>query len=164
MSNEIKLEKCVSIYTDGSCSQNPGPGGWAFLIRDDTGIIFQKSGGEIYTTNNRMELTAAVKALTALLRLNPRPEEALVFTDSQYVKQGITEWIQNWKYNGWRTSDKTPVKNRDLWERLDKLAKKSSITWEWVKGHKGNEYNELCDAMARSATAAMKTAYPAPTS
>ncbi|MQY50332.1 ribonuclease HI [Rhodocyclus tenuis] len=133
----------VTIYADGGCRGNPGPGGWgALLIAGDN----EKElwGGEAHTTNNRMELTAVIRALGAL----KRPTTARVLTDSQYVQKGISEWIFNWKKNGWRTSDKKPVKNADLWQELDTLARQHRITWSWVKGHAGEPGNERADALA----------------
>ncbi|MGP1577461.1 MAG: ribonuclease HI [Treponema sp.] len=148
----------VEIYTDGACSQNPGPGGWAFVVmmKDDErpdGIELTRcSGGERDTTNNRMELLAVINALDIYL-ISIRPSLASdaivsVHTDSQYVQQGISVWIKNWKKNGWRTSNKQPVKNQDLWKQLDRLAAVCNPQWIWVKGHAGNEYNELCDMLA----------------
>jgi len=156
------MEASLKIYTDGGCSGNPGPGGWAYVMVTQTfqgaQIAAQEKGGEKNTTNNRMELTAVIRALRALKIKNASPQtgiprQALVLTDSQYVQKGITEWIHTWKRNSWRTSDKSPVKNRDLWEELDLLAKEFSLQWEWIKGHAGNEYNELCDEMTRQAIA-----------
>ena len=148
----------VEIYTDGACSQNPGPGGWAFVVilKDNerpAGIEFMRcSGGERDTTNNRMELLAVINALEAYLvsvRSSINSDTAVsIHTDSQYVQQGISVWIKNWKKNGWRTSNKQPVKNQDLWKKLDTLAASCSLQWIWVKGHAGNEYNELCDTLA----------------
>ena len=137
------------VYTDGGCSGNPGPGGWACVIVDG-----EKeetiSGGEKSTTNNRMELTAAIGALSAVVQ-NPqyggRPVH--IFCDSQYVKTGITSWIRSWKKNGWRTAAKKPVLNRDLWEKLDALSASRDISWSWVKGHAGIKYNELCDELCQ---------------
>jgi len=150
----------VKIYTDGGCSGNPGPGGWAYVMVLDTfngsQIAAQSKGGEENTTNNRMELTAVIMALRALKADGNMPRAAFVLTDSQYVQKGITEWIHNWKRNSWRTSDKKPVKNQDLWMELDALAGELPVQWEWVKGHAGNEYNELCDAMTQEAIAEIK--------
>ncbi len=133
----------VEIYTDGACRGNPGAGGWGALLRfrDRELELF---GGEPATTNNRMELTAAIQALAALKR---RCEVAL-YTDSQYVRQGITTWLADWKRRGWRTSDRKPVKNQDLWQELDALAAKHDITWHWVRGHTGHPENERADALA----------------
>ncbi len=162
----------IVIYTDGGCSGNPGPGGWAFVYRDGKDQI-EGSGGEQATTNNRMELRAVIEALglalsrsTALRdRTAPRRAEGpataapgagsdgaaavLVHTDSQYVKNGITSWIANWKRNGWRTADKKPVKNRELWEELDALASRVRPKFLWVKGHAGVEDNERCDELVQ---------------
>ena len=131
------MENDIVIYTDGGCSGNPGPGGWGTVILAD-GKEIQKSGGEPFTTNNRMELTAVITALTYVSQtpeLASRP--VTVCTDSQYVKNGITSWIKNWKKNGWRTSDKKPVKNKELWVALDELAAVIAPQWRWVKGHAG---------------------------
>jgi ribonuclease HI len=133
----------VTIYTDGACKGNPGPGGWgAVLIKGDAEK--ELYGGEPMTTNNRMELTAVIRALGAL----KRPCEVELYTDSQYVRQGIMAWIHNWKKNGWKTSDKKPVKNADLWEALDAAAARHRINWHWVKGHADNPGNVRADALA----------------
>jgi len=164
------MEASFRIYTDGGCSGNPGPGGWAYVMVQKTfqgsQIIAQKKGSEKETTNNRMELIAVIEALRAFktmsgtsgqLETSPEvPRQAALYTDSQYVQKGITEWIRNWKRNSWRTSDKKPVKNQDLWKELDSLAEELPIKWEWVKGHAGNEYNELCDTMTQQAIAQQK--------
>jgi len=148
------------IFTDGGCSGNPGPGGWAYVIVLQTfqgdKIIAQKHGGQKDTTNNRMELTAVLEALRALKAMNDVPRKAVICTDSQYVQKGITEWIRTWKSNSWKTSDKKPVKNQDLWMELDTLAGEFSLNWEWVKGHAGNHYNELCDKMTQEAIASVR--------
>lgn len=140
----------IVIYTDGGCSGNPGPGGWGVVIIAD-GEARQSSGGERETTNNRMELTAAIMALSAV-RGTPafagRPVS--VYSDSQYVRNGISTWIRGWKKNGWRTAGRQPVKNRDLWERLDELNSALAPSWHWVKGHAGVEYNEVCDSLCRA--------------
>ena len=133
----------VEIYTDGACKGNPGPGGWGVLLRSP-GHEKELFGGEPLTTNNRMEMTAVIEALRAL----KRPVEARVHTDSQYVQKGISEWIHGWKRNGWKTSDKKPVKNADLWQELDVLAARHRIDWLWVKGHAGDPGNERADALA----------------
>jgi ribonuclease HI len=150
----------IHIYTDGGCSGNPGPGGWAYLILRERGagseILVEKWGSEEATTNNRMELTAALYALEMLSMLNIAPKAVMVHTDSQYVQKGMTEWIISWKRNGWRTSDKTPVKNKDLWQRLDMVAPNYSIQWKWVKGHFGNRFNERCDKLAQRAIASIQ--------
>ena len=145
----------VEIYADGACKGNPGPGGWGVWLSFD-GREKELFGGEELTTNNRMELTAVIRALEAL----KRSCQARIHTDSKYVLQGISEWIHNWKTRGWRTSDKKPVKNEDLWRRLDELAQQHSIEWIWVKGHAGDAGNERADALAnRGAEAYMnKTA------
>lgn len=133
----------VTIYADGGCRGNPGPGGWGALL-----LAGEREkeiwGGEAHTTNNRMELTAVIRALEAL----KRPTRVRVLTDSQYVQRGISEWIFNWKKNGWRTADKKPVKNAELWQELDTLARQHQITWSWVKGHAGEPGNERADALA----------------
>jgi ribonuclease HI len=150
------MDTALRIYTDGGCSGNPGPGGWAYVIVLQTfqgdSIIAENKGGEKDTTNNRMELSAVIEALRALKTLDV-PHKATVYTDSQYVQKGITEWIHKWKKNSWKTSDKKPVKNQDLWLELDTLASKFSIKWEWIKGHAGNKYNELCDRMTQEVIA-----------
>ncbi len=136
----------VIIYTDGACSGNPGPGGWgALLISGKTEK--EISGGEAETTNNRMEMTAVIKALKAL----KRHCAITIYTDSKYVLQGLTEWLPNWKKRGWKTADNKPVKNVDLWQELDMLAAKHTITWQWVKGHNGDVNNERVDGRARLA-------------
>jgi ribonuclease HI len=147
----------LNIYTDGGCSGNPGPGGWAYVITGESpDILTEKWGAEANTTNNRMELCAVIAALQAVpLPGNQAPEGIMVYTDSQYVQKGITQWIHSWKRNKWRTSGKEPVKNQDLWQRLDELAGKFSITWAWVKGHAGNPLNEHCDRMTRTAIASL---------
>src|SRR5690606_4200107 len=127
----------VTIWTDGACSGNPGPGGWGALLVHD-GSVKELKGGETSTTNNRMELTAAIEALTAL----KRPCAVEIHTDSQYLRGGITEWLHNWKKNGWRTADRKPVKNADLWQRLEAAAAPHQIEWHWVKGHFESIENE----------------------
>lgn len=136
----------VEIFTDGSCKGNPGPGGWAVLLRCN-GVEKCLSGGEAHTTNNRMELTAAIKGLSALTR----PCNVRLVTDSQYLKRGISEWIKNWKRRGWKTSQKTPVKNEDLWKQLDNLVSIHNVQWEWVRGHAEHEENIRVDNVARQA-------------
>jgi ribonuclease HI len=140
----------VEIYTDGACRGNPGPGGWAATLQWE-GHLRELSGAERDTTNNRMELTAVIRALEALKRSMP----VRVYTDSQYVRQGITEWMANWKKRDWRTADKKPVKNRDLWEALDAAAARHQVEWHWVKGHSGVPGNERVDALANAAIDAL---------
>ncbi len=137
----------ITIYTDGGCSGNPGPGGWAFILLKD-GTETLGSGGEANTTNNRMELTAVISALRAAEAAAPQAQVNL-WTDSQYVKNGITQWIASWKRNGWKTADKKPVKNRELWETLDEITGRVNPSFSWVKGHAGHEYNERCDSMVQ---------------
>jgi len=143
----------LKIYTDGGCSGNPGPGGWAFIITGEDGasIIAQKYGGEEITTNNRMELTAVISALEFIGQSGAAPGQITVYTDSQYVQKGMKEWIAKWKTDKWRTSAKTPVKNSDLWLRLDSLASGFSIEWVWIEGHAGNALNEAADQMTQMA-------------
>ena len=143
-------------YTDGACSGNPGPGGWGALMiaRGGDTVLRERelSGGEPETTNNRMELLAAISALEAL----KRHSEITIVTDSTYVKNGVTSWIHGWKRNGWRTSAKKPVKNEDLWRRLDEAQSQHDVIWEWVKGHAGHPENERTDALAREGMAPYK--------
>lgn len=134
----------IDIYTDGACSGNPGPGGWGALMLSG-GHEKELYGGDVLTTNNRMELMAAIEALEAL----KRPSEVAIHTDSVYLRDGITKWIHNWKRNGWRTAGKKPVKNVDLWERLDAALARHDIEWHWVKGHSGHPENDRADALAR---------------
>ncbi len=138
----------VAIWTDGACSGNPGPGGWGAILRAD-GRERELCGGEPATTNNRMELTAAIVALEALTS----PCRVELRTDSQYLRGGVTAWIHTWKRNGWRAADKKPVKNDDLWRRLDAAAQRHEIDWRWVKGHAGDAMNERADALARQGMA-----------
>jgi ribonuclease HI len=133
----------VEAFTDGACRGNPGPGGWGVVLRAGTRVK-ELSGGERATTNNRMELKAAIEALGALRK----PCRVDLYTDSQYVRSGITEWLPAWRARGWRTADKKPVKNQDLWEALDALAAKHEVTWHWVKGHSGHPENERADELA----------------
>jgi ribonuclease HI len=137
-------------YTDGACSGNPGPGGWGALLvaKEGDAVLRERelSGGEARTTNNRMELMAAISALEAL----KGPSEITVITDSNYVKGGVTGWIHGWKRNGWKTADRKPVKNEDLWRRLDEAQARHKVRWEWVKGHAGHPENERADALARA--------------
>lgn len=134
----------LEIYTDGSCLGNPGAGGWAaiLLYKEHQKKV---SGGKADTTNNQMELTAVIEALKAL----KKSSEVTIYIDSQYVKNGITEWVKKWKVNGWRTADKKPVKNVELWKDLDDQVSKHQIKWQWVKAHNGNKYNEIVDELAR---------------
>jgi ribonuclease HI len=145
----------IRIYTDGGCSGNPGPGGWAYIIVGDTGtgasVLAERRGAEGATTNNRMELNAAAEALRALPLLKLAPGRITVYTDSQYVQKGMSVWIHDWKRNAWRTSAGDPVKNQDLWKCLEELSSGLPLRWEWVKGHAGNEFNERCDRMTREA-------------
>ena len=142
----------IHIYSDGGCSGNPGPGGWAYLIiKNGEEILIEKWGAEEATTNNRMELMAVIESLKELKTMGDAPGKISLFTDSQYVQKGITEWIHKWKRNFWRTSDKKPVKNQDLWQHLDALAAEFPINWVWVKGHAGNVYNERCDFLTQKA-------------
>jgi ribonuclease HI len=140
----------VDIYTDGACRGNPGPGGWAALLSVD-GREKELAGAEAQTTNNRMELTAVIRALEAL----KRPVQARVYTDSEYVRRGILEWIRVWKARGWLTAGRKPVKNQDLWRRLDELAAGHAIEWHWVPGHAGVPGNERVDRLANEAIDAM---------
>ncbi|PKR87656.1 ribonuclease HI [Pleomorphomonas diazotrophica] len=154
----MSVGRRVTVYTDGACSGNPGPGGWgAILVYGDKSK--ELCGGEQLTTNNRMELTAACAALEALTR----PCAVDLYTDSQYVKGGITGWIFGWKRNGWKTADKKPVKNADLWQRLEAARERHSVDWHWVKGHAGHDMNERADELARLGMAPFKPGYvPAP--
>ena len=141
----------VILYTDGACSGNPGPGGWGVLMTAGDNTREMK-GGAADTTNNRMELTAVIEALTAL----KRPCKVTLYTDSKYVKDGLTQWMANWKKNGWKTAAKKPVKNQDLWRRLDEEAARHEIDWRWVKGHAGDPGNERADALANEGMAAAR--------
>jgi len=141
----------IKIWTDGSCLGNPGPGGWAFVATDGKNTA-ERSCGESNTTNNRMELMAVIRALTAA----QRHSEVEIHTDSQYVKNGMQSWIKNWRRNNWRTADKKPVKNQDLWVQLDELANKIKLHWVWVRGHNGEEFNERCDELARAQAERLK--------
>ena len=135
----------ITVYTDGACSGNPGKGGWGVVILEDNKDEIFLNGGDDNTTNNRMELTAAIEAL----KHYQNREDITLITDSKYVKDGIQSWIQNWKKNGWKTAAKKPVKNKELWVELDDLITKHNINWEWVKGHAGNKHNEKADYLAR---------------
>ena len=165
------MKESLKIFTDGGCSGNPGLGGWAYVIVLETilgqTLLAEQNGGEKATTNNRMELTAVIKSLQALLNMTASEgnvyssRKTVVYTDSQYVQKGITEWIYKWKQNAWRTSDKKPVKNQDLWADLDALSadlahQGTTLAWEWVRGHSGIEYNERCDRMTQQAIAAVQ--------
>ena len=148
-------------YTDGACSGNPGPGGWGVLMiaREGGRIVKERAlqGGEAHTTNNRMELLAAISALEAL----SRGAAITVVTDSAYVKNGVSQWIHGWKRNGWRTADKKPVRNVDLWHRLDAAQARHEVSWQWIKGHAGHPENERADELARAGMAPFKPARPA---
>ena len=143
--------KTVEVFTDGACSGNPGPGGWGAILRYN-GTTRELSGGEAQTTNNRMELMAAISALDAL----KEPCKVDLYTDSNYVKDGISGWIEGWKRNGWKTASKQPVKNAELWQALDEARKRHKVTWRWVKGHAGHPENERADELARLAMAPFK--------
>jgi ribonuclease HI len=143
------MAEMIEIYTDGGCSGNPGPGGWAFVYRQGDEIV-SKSGADGATTNNRMELTAVIQALEHVIHTCGAGTSVRLYTDSQYVKNGITVWILNWKRNGWRTASKDPVKNRELWTRLDELKSQLDVSWNWVKGHAGIDLNEMCDSLVRA--------------
>jgi len=143
----------VDIFTDGACSGNPGPGGWGAILR--TGAHEKElSGGDVATTNNRMELTAVIRALEALKHTS----SITIHTDSRYVMDGVTQWMPRWKKNGWKTADKKPVKNEDLWRELDELCARHEIRWQWVRGHSGHPENERADALARGAIPAGRRA------
>ena len=142
----------VIVHTDGACSGNPGPGGWGAVLQYGDKVKELKGGAQL-TTNNQMELTAAIEALTAL----SRPCEVELHTDSNYVKDGLTKWIHGWKKNGWRTADKKPVKNADLWQALIAAAAPHRVEWHWVKGHNGHAENERADALARAAIAGLRS-------
>ena len=141
----------VIVHTDGACSGNPGPGGWGVIL-DYNGTRKELAGGEAQTTNNRMELMGAITALETLTR----PCEVEMHVDSSYVKDGITKWIHGWKKNGWKTADKKPVKNAELWQRLDAALKLHKVSWHWVKGHAGHDGNERADELARQGMAPFK--------
>lgn len=151
-------------YTDGACSGNPGPGGWGAVLeaREDGAVVRTRtlSGGEALTTNNRMELMAAIAALEALAR----PTTITVVTDSAYLRDGVTRWIHGWKKNGWKTADRKPVKNDDLWRRLDAAAARHDVAWQWVRGHAGHAQNEAADALARAGMAPFKACVNLPKS
>jgi ribonuclease HI len=147
-------------YTDGACSGNPGPGGWGVLMvaRDGDAVLKERElqGGEADTTNNRMELMAAISALEAL----SRPSDLIIVTDSAYVKNGVTTWIHSWKRKGWKTADNKPVKNVELWQRLEAAQARHKVEWRWIKGHAGHVENERADALARAGMAPFKPAKP----
>ena len=144
MSGDASLKK-ITIHTDGACDGNPGPGGWAALLRYGDHVR-EFVGSELATTNNRMELQAAICALAAL----KEDCEVVLFTDSEYLRQGITEWLPRWRANNWRTADRKPVKNDDLWRQLHETASRHQVTWQWLKGHVGHVDNERCDQLARA--------------
>jgi ribonuclease HI len=146
--------KTIEIFTDGACSGNPGPGGWGAILRYN-GTVRELKGGEADTTNNRMELMAAIRALEAL---KGGPHRIALYTDSNYVKDGISGWIHGWKRNGWKTAAKKPVKNVELWQELDELVRRHEIVWHWVKGHAGHAENERADELAREGLADFKPA------
>jgi ribonuclease HI len=143
----------VVIHTDGACSGNPGPGGWGVILQWG-GHTRELKGGEAHTTNNRMELMAAIMALETL----KRPCDVALHTDSEYLRQGITGWIRSWKRNGWRTADRKPVKNADLWQRLDAAVDRHTVHWHWVRGHAGHDLNERADELAREAITEIRAA------
>lgn len=149
MNDQHTPNETVTIYTDGACSGNPGPGGWGALLQKP-GKIKKMKGGAAETTNNRMELMAAIKALEVL---RDAPRKVQLYTDSTYVRDGLTQWLPNWKANGWKTANKKPVKNTDLWQRLDAANQRHDVEWHWVKGHAGNEGNEVADELARQGMA-----------
>jgi ribonuclease HI len=151
MNGEVEAKPAVDIFTDGACSGNPGPGGWGALLRYGANEK-EMSGGEPQTTNNRMELMGAIMALEAL----KRPARVRLHTDSTYVRDGITKWVAGWKRNGWKTADKKPVKNVDLWRRLEAATQIHDIAWLWVKGHSGHPENERVDVLARDAIRRMR--------
>lgn len=149
--SDLEAKPSVTIYTDGACSGNPGPGGWGAILISGPHRK-ELNGGEGLTTNNRMELLAAISALETL----KKPSEVALWTDSNYVKDGISKWIHGWKRNGWKTADKKPVKNAELWQRLDEARRRHEIEWHWVKGHAGHPENERADELAREGMAPFK--------
>ena len=142
------MSEKVTIYTDGGCTGNPGPGGWACVILAG-GKEHHFSGGDAATTNNRMEMTAVITALKKIIEMG-LPLKADLYTDSQYVKNGLTQWIHGWIRNGWKTASKKPVKNKELWIEMKELCDRFELEWHWVKGHSGDKYNELCDSLVES--------------
>ncbi len=148
---DVRGNDRVTIHTDGACSGNPGPGGWGAILQWG-GHTRELKGGEAHTTNNRMELMAAIVALETL----KRPCEVDLHTDSEYLRQGITDWINGWKRNGWRTAAKKPVKNTDLWQRLEAAVGRHTVHWHWVRGHAGHDLNERADELAREAIAEIR--------
>jgi ribonuclease HI len=148
---DLAGDHLVEVHTDGACSGNPGPGGWAAILRSGAKEL-ELAGGEPLTTNNRMELMAAIAALEAL----KMPARVRLYTDSQYLRLGITEWLRSWKARGWRTADKKPVKNQDLWERLDRARGPHQVEWSWLKGHAGDPLNERADELARGQVVAAR--------
>lgn len=145
MGNELR---CVELYTDGACSGNPGPGGWAYILKDTaSGRECEESGGDSETTNNRMELISVIRGLESL----SRPCRVELYSDSQYVLKGLSEWLDDWKKKGWRNSKREPVKNRELWQRLDDLRQVHELSYHWVRGHSDHPENERCDALAVAA-------------
>lgn len=152
--SECKRQKSVTIHTDGGCAGNPGPGGWAVVLRFGEHVR-ELSGGDPATTNNRMELQAAISALQAL----KEPCNVTLFTDSEYLRQGITEWLPMWKVRNWKTLGRQPVKNEDLWRELDKAAGTHKIKWEWLKGHAGHTDNERCDQLAQAQISSLRKTY-----
>lgn len=145
----------VEVYTDGGCHGNPGPGGWAFVVAAE-GRQTRMKGAQAHTTNNRMELTAVIRALEYVTENGLCRGTVRIITDSQYVKNGITSWVKSWEKNGWRTSSKQPVKNKDLWQQLRQLTAECAVSWGWVRGHAGNELNEACDALVQGAIAELE--------
>ncbi len=152
--SELSSPKKITIHTDGACDGNPGPGGWAAVLRYDAHVR-EIAGGEPATTNNRMELQAAISALLAVKETC----EITVFTDSEYLRQGITEWLPRWRANNWRTVDRKPVKNEDLWRQLYEITSRHQVTWQWLKGHAGHPDNELCDELARAEVVKIRRHY-----
>ena len=152
--SESGSPKKITIHTDGACDGNPGPGGWAALLRYGDHVR-ELAGGEPATTNNRMELQAAISGLAAL----KEDCEVVLFTDSEYLRQGITEWLPRWRTNNWRTADRKPVKNEDLWRLLYEMASRHRVTWQWLKGHAGHPENERCDQLARDQVVKIRRHY-----